>query len=220
MKRVFGTVEAVFDIIYLTLASVFGIILLSIANGRAVPILSGVMALVLAGGDAFHLIPRIITIKMGAEEKLRRAMGWGKQAASVTMTIFYLLLWQIGLLIYTPERISAWSSVIYMLTALRIFICLLPQNKWEERYTPAAWGIWRNIPFFLQGMITAGLYFVKRSGEPKLGLMWLAIALSFAFYLPVVLWVNKNPKIGMLMLPKTCVYLWMIIMFVFYNISL
>lgn len=32
------------------------------------------------------------------------------------------------------------------------------------------------------------------------------------FYLPVVIWANKNPKIGMLMFPKTCAYLWLIIM--------
>ncbi|HPF18680.1 MAG TPA: hypothetical protein PLY08_03755 [Bacillota bacterium] len=42
--------------------------------------------------------------------------------------------------------------------------------------------------------------------------MWLAILLSFAFYLPVVLWSNRYPKIGMLMLPKTCTYLWMLVM--------
>ena len=42
--------------------------------------------------------------------------------------------------------------------------------------------------------------------------MWLAILLSFAFYLPVVLWSNQNPKVGILMLPKTCAYLWMLAM--------
>ena len=34
---------------------------------------------------------------------------------------------------------------------------------------------------------------------PGLSWMWLAILLSFGFYLPVVLWSNMNPKIGMLM---------------------
>lgn len=42
---------------------------------------------------------------------------------------------------------------------------------------------------------------------PALRWRWLAIALSFAFYLPVVLWSNRQPKAGMLMLPKTCAYL-------------
>jgi len=58
----------------------------------------------------------------------------------------------------------------------------------------------------------AGLYFFNRASTAGLDLMWLAILLSFAFYLPVVLWSNRYPKIGMLMLPKTCTYLWMLVM--------
>lgn len=32
--------------------------------------------------------------------------------------------------------------------------------------------------------------------------------LSFAFYIPVVLWAEVNLLIGMLMIPKTCAYVW------------
>jgi hypothetical protein len=39
-----------------------------------------------------------------------------------------------------------------------------------------------------------------------------AIALSFAFYIPVVLWADAYPLVGMLMIPKTCVYVWMTVM--------
>ena len=38
--------------------------------------------------------------------------------------------------------------------------------------------------------------------------MWLTIVLSFAFYLPVVLFADQIPVIGMLMIPKTCAYVW------------
>ena len=44
-------------------------------------------------------------------------------------------------------------------------------------------------------------------------LMWLAILLSFLFYFPVVLWADVLPIIGMMMLPKTCMYIWMLCMF-------
>jgi len=212
MKRVFGAVEAVFDIFYLAAASILGFILLSSALDNSARALAGVMALMLVGGDAFHLLPRIVVIMAGQEEQFRRVLGRGKQITSITMTLFYLLLWQIGVVIFSPKDISFWSYLVYILTAVRIFLCLLPQNKWAERYPPVTWGIWRNVPFFLQGMTVAGLFFLQRSTVPGLGLMWLAIALSFAFYFPVVLWANKNPKIGMLMLPKTCVYLWMLAM--------
>ena len=38
--------------------------------------------------------------------------------------------------------------------------------------------------------------------------MWLTIVLSFAFYIPVVLFADTIPLIGMLMIPKTCAYVW------------
>ena len=42
--------------------------------------------------------------------------------------------------------------------------------------------------------------------------MYLAIILSFLFYIPVVLWADVHPMIGMFMLPKTCMYIWMVVM--------
>ena len=41
--------------------------------------------------------------------------------------------------------------------------------------------------------------------------MWLTIVLSFAFYIPVVLWADAIPMIGMLMIPKTCAYVWTVL---------
>lgn len=38
--------------------------------------------------------------------------------------------------------------------------------------------------------------------------MWLTITLSFAFYIPVVLWSGTYPLVGILMIPKTCAYVW------------
>ena len=41
---------------------------------------------------------------------------------------------------------------------------------------------------------------------------WLAIVISFGFYLPVVLFADAVPAIGMFMIPKTCAYVWMALM--------
>ncbi len=215
MKRVFGFVEAAFDSIYLAGAATIGAILLFDSAGNFPRLLAGVMALVLAGGDGFHLFPRIYAILTGREDQLKRALGRGKQVASITMTLFYVLLWQIGLMLFQSEVMFPWTWVIYILAAVRIGLCLFPQNKWEERYPPLNWGILRNIPFFLLGILTAGLFFQYRSVQPGFVLAWLAILLSFFFYLPVVLWANQKPMIGMLMLPKSCVYLWLLAMCLF-----
>lgn len=209
MKRVFGIIETIFDLTYLTAALILGLTLLLSAPESSLRTLAGIMAIVLAVGDAFYLIPRILVIRTNREEQLRKALGSGKQVTSITMTLFYLLLWQIGVLVFSPKDISGWTCSVYALATTRILLCLLPQNKWQERYPPVMWGILRNILFFLQGVFVAGLFYFQRSIHPEFGLIWLAIVLSFLFYLPVVLWANKNSKIGILMLPKTCAYLWM-----------
>lgn len=208
MKRVFGYVEAVFDILYLITAAVIGLIMLFTSSGNTVRLLAGIMALVLAGGDAFHLLPRVAAIFSEDEEKFRNALGRGKQITSVTMTGFYLFAWYIGVILFAPESAFVWTVAVWVLAAVRVVLCFFPQNKWTDRYPPVSWGIARNIPFFAIGLIVAGLYFISDAS----GLMWLAILFSFGFYLPVVLWANKNPKIGILMLPKTCAYVWMLIL--------
>ncbi len=215
MKRVFGLVEAVFDILYLLTALILGLVLLLNSDNNAIFLLAGIMAMVLALGDAFHLVPRIILIVMtNKEEQLRRFLGRGKQITSITMTIFYLILWQIGLISFNPKFGDILSYIVYILAAVRILLCLLPHNEWQERYPPVSWGIRRNLPFLILGLMVAGLFFHYRTVIPGLSLLWLAIIVSFAFYLPVVLWSNKNPQIGMLMLPKTCAYLWMLFLFI------
>ncbi|MEG0108801.1 MAG: hypothetical protein RR705_08120, partial [Lachnospiraceae bacterium] len=105
------------------------------------------------------------------------------------------------------------TVVIWILAIMRITLCLLPQNKWTGRPPSYKWGIYRNIPFVIMGIMVL-LFFAVCGGSqlPQLRFIWLAILLSFAFYIPVVLGANKNPKLGMLMLPKTLAYVWIICM--------
>lgn len=207
MKRVFGLFEAVFDVCYLIAAAIIGIVLIVTSGGHGVRLLAGCMALVLAGGDAFHLIPRVCVISTGNEEKFQKVLGRGKQITSITMTVFYVMLWML-----IPGIGSEWNWIVYVLAVVRIILCLFPQNLWQDRYPPVSWGVWRNIPFFLLGLVVAVGFYLSSGQVIGLGLMWLAIALSFLFYLPVVLCANKYPKVGMLMLPKTCAYIWILAM--------
>lgn len=214
MKRTMGIIEVVFDILYLCAGTVIGLFLIFTAGRSLQPtrLMAGIMALILAGGDAFHLIPRIRGTIADKIEALTATLGRGKQITSITMTIFYLFLWHIGLMIFLPSNALPWTITIYILAALRILLCLMPQNRWKERYSPQTWVIGRNVPFIIQGAMVAILFFFGRNSLPALRNMYLAIILSFAFYIPVIVWSNKYPKVGMLMLPKTCAYLWILVM--------
>lgn len=203
-KRVFGWIEAVFDVVYLIAAAGIGLLTLWLGGT-----LVAAAAFVLVVGDAFHLVPRIMAIFTEQESRYARAMGFGKLVASVTMTVFYVLLWHIAGMGLPPA--AHWTTLVYALAILRIVLCLLPQNRWLDRAPPVRWGIYRNIPFVLLGVMVAARFATYGAQMPMLRYMPLAIVLSFAFYLPVVLFAGKNPKIGMLMLPKTCAYVWMLV---------
>lgn len=51
--------EAVFDAVYLLFDLVAGIVFFTMAQGRPLFVLYGILTLTLCGGDAFHLVPRI-----------------------------------------------------------------------------------------------------------------------------------------------------------------
>lgn len=166
------------------------------------------MSLVLVFGDAFHLVPRILAAVNPAGD-YTFSLGIGKMITSITMTFFYLILYFIFEMRYEKKN-TALRITIILLALVRIALCLFPQNDWTG-LAPVSWGIYRNIPFAVMGLIMIGLYFGKRS-DKLYKWMWLAILLSFAFYIPVVLWADISPMIGMLMLPKTCMYIWMVVM--------
>jgi hypothetical protein len=75
-----------------------------------------------------------------------------------------------------------------------------------------SWGIYRNIPFFLMGVTILVLFYrqSRGAGHDSFRPMWLAIALSFAFYAPVVLLASRYPLMGTFMIPKTVAYLWIV----------
>ena len=75
------------------------------------------------------------------------------------------------------------------------------------------WGICRNIPFALLGILVIVMFYrsAKERGDEAFGWMWLTIVLSFGFYIPVVLFASRIPLMGMLMIPKTCAYMWTVL---------
>lgn len=91
-----------------------------------------------------------------------------------------------------------------------MILCIMPQNGWLSATAPLSWGIYRNIPFALLGLLMIVLFYqsAKQHNDRAFRWMWLTIVLSFGFYIPVVLWADVVPLIGMLMVPKTCAYVW------------
>ncbi len=199
--------ESTFDLVYLAFAIVLGVCIL---RKRRDPVgnLTGAAVLILGCGDAFHLIPRVLNYFLSGD--FTAYLGFGKLVTSITMTIFYLLMYRLWLRIYGEHENRKLSMVVYALTAIRILLCLLPQNRWLQNEGSVLWGVIRNIPFVALGCIDVVLFCRKRSAVRCFRNVWLLITLSFLFYIPVAVAASLVPMLGMLMLPKTVCYMFLI----------
>ncbi len=208
-----AVIETIFDAGYLSLVLTIGIFMIRHSGGVSQFRLFGWMAVVLGAGDSFHLIPRAVALCTTGLENYTVPLGLGKWITSVTMTVFYVLLYYVWRQRYKIKGDTWLTAAVYALAALRVILCMMPQNRWLEADAPLSWGIYRNIPFALLGLLVIILFYrsAKQQGDHAFRWMWLTIVLSFGFYLPVVLWADRVPMLGMLMIPKTCAYVWTVV---------
>lgn len=205
--------ETIFDLVYLPTVITLGIILIKNAKGQKQFLLYGFMAVGLGLGDAFHLIPRSVALLTTGLENRVFSLGMGKWITSVTMTVFYVLLYHVWRERYGITGKNSITVSVYALAVLRIVLCFMPQNAWTSPDAPLSWAIYRNIPFTVLGILIIVLFYksAKEQHDEKFRRLWLTIVLSFGFYIPVVLFSDAFPLIGILMIPKTCAYVWTVL---------
>lgn len=222
--------ETLFDAVYLVTVVTLGIIMIrrsvkaapaqgtseaapGISHGNRQYLLFGIMAVTLGAGDSFHLVPRALALCTTGLESYTAALGIGKLITSVTMTAFYVLLYYVWRSRYQISGKKGLTAAVWALALLRVILCFMPQNQWTSPDAPLSWGIWRNIPFAILGGVMIVLFFrsARSSGDRQFSFLWLTVVLSFGFYIPVVLFADSIPLIGMLMIPKTCAYVWTVL---------
>lgn len=206
--------ESIFDVCYLLTVISIGIKMIKTSEKGSQFKLFGVMAIVLGCGDAFHLVPRVYSMWTVGIENNPAALGFGEAVASITMTIFYVILFHIWEMRYDVKDDKGLKNSVYILAVIRILLCLFPQNDWFSANAPVSWGIYRNIPFAIMGLIIIVIFFkkAKEFNDTSFKYMWLAVTLSFGFYIPVVLFAKTIPVVGALMMPKTLAYVWVVFM--------
>ena len=205
--------ESVFCIGYLLFDLIAGIIFLA-NSSDCLFLLYGIMTLLLGFGDAFHLVPRVVKHLKGESERVRWWMNFGLAVTSVTMTVFYIILfyiWKIQNVGQGTQTISSltavFTGIIWGMALARIVICLFPQNDWFGDGNKKL-SLCRNIIFSIIGAAEI-ILFLMMGGAYGIT-MAVCIFLSFLCYVPVTLFAKENPKVGMLMIPKTIMYIIMI----------
>ena len=88
-------VETLFDTVYLFSVITIGILMIRKSKGNRQFTMFGIMAVLLGSGDAFHLVPRAVALCTTGLENFTVQLGLGKWITSITMTIFYVVLYHI-----------------------------------------------------------------------------------------------------------------------------
>ena len=125
--------------------------------------------------------------------------------------LFILYIWKLTF----PELTApvAVEAIIWISAIVRMVICVLPQNNWCSDEGNMKLSVIRNAVFAVTGIGVIILYAISgNTNNLHMTRMVAAIIISFGCYIPVTLFSKTKPKVGLLMIPKTCAYMWIIAM--------
>ncbi|MDP1822224.1 MAG: hypothetical protein Q8L48_03250 [Archangium sp.] len=171
--------------------------------------------LLLALGDTGHVGFRVIALlRDGLEARVEVAgtsvglVGVGALATAVTITFLYLVLLDLWRRRFEAPRGTLYWGLV-ALGVVRLLLLVPAQNQWSQVVPPWDWSVARNVPLTILGLAVATLMIRdgRRAADKTFTQLGLLIVCSYAFYLPVILFVQQVPAIGLLMVPKTLVYL-------------
>lgn len=205
-------VEVGFNVLYLIV--VWTMVLIMSARMNAVPRehrkVAGMFRwafVLLALGDTGHVGFRVAAYALGGLEQNELLVGLGALATAVTVTFFYVVMLYIW-----KERFAGKFGVLeYILLAsvpARFVVMAFPQNDWGSSVPPAFWGPFRNLFLVILGVGVLYLYLrdsIKRK-DRLFRWMGYCVFFSYLFYTPVILFARDFPMVGMLMIPKTIMY--------------
>lgn len=205
-------VEVGFNVLYLIVVwamnGIMAVQLKGVSQGdRKIANLFRWAFVLLALGDTGHVGFRVAAYAMGGLEQNNSLVGLGALATAITVTFFYVVM----LYIWKERFRGSFGLLEYTLLAtvpVRLIVMAFPQNDWGASVPPAFWGLFRNLFLVILGVGVLYLY-LRDSVKTKDRLFrWMGycVLFSYLFYTPVILFSREIPIIGMLMIPKTVMY--------------
>jgi len=161
----------------------------------------------LALGDTGHVGFRVVAYALGGLQAHPVLVGLGALSTAYTVTLFYMLMVDIWRLRFN-KSLGFFGWALLAAGCVRLIVMLFPQNQWGQIVAPYDWSLLRNTLLVVQGLGVMVLILrdAFRANDTAFKLIGAMIALSYAFYAPVILWAAQAPMLGMLMIPKTCAY--------------
>jgi hypothetical protein len=213
-------VEIIFNISYLVV--IWGLVIaflirrkeLAPAQQRLSDWLTVAFAL-LALGDTGHVGFRVWAYALDGLESqvslLRYSVslvGAGALMTAVTVTLFYMLLLEVWRQRFR-RRYGGFEYFLLIVAATRLYMLTLSVNEWWRVVPAQPWSTIRNVPLMILGLGVAYLILRDAIASHDTTFKWIGISIliSYACYIPVILFVQQAPMLGMLMIPKTLAYL-------------
>jgi hypothetical protein len=168
----------------------------------------------LALGDTGHVGFRVVGYAIGdleAQFTLWGAqvglLGVGTLATANTVTFFYVVMLAIWRARY-DRRYGPFEYLLLGAALVRLALLALPANEWNRVVPPQPMATIRNLPLMVLGLGVAYLMLRDAGAQGDRPFRWIGglIVVSYACYLPVILFVQQVPLLGMLMIPKTVAY--------------
>lgn len=211
--------EVIFNIAYLI--AIWGIVIMMTLHrdrvaqqDRRVAALGRWAFLLLALGDTGHVGLRVWAYAAGGLENTVTVLGrevglvgLGALATAVTVTFFYVLMLMLWRARY-GKPYGWFGALLFAMAGLRLLLMLPAANQWNSVTPPQPWSIVRNLPLTVLGLGVAYLFLRDALRTHDRPFVWVGglIVLSYAMYIPVILFVQQAPMVGMLMIPKTLAY--------------
>lgn len=171
----------------------------------------------LALGDTGHVGFRVWAYGLGSLESVVTIgaakiplVGAGALSTAVTVTFLYMFIALVWRKQNPQSSVTQYYAIIAILI-IRLVLMIIPANDWGAVVPPFGWSILRNLPLTAAGLWIAFNLFIDGKNDTFQRQMGFWIFLSYGFYIPVILFVQRVPLIGMLMIPKTLAYIAMAI---------
>lgn len=204
--------EIIFDVTYIIVVWILTILMYKnrdnlTAETKTIGNLFILAFFLLALGDTGHVGFRVPAYLLGGLQQNATLVGLGALATAITVTFFYMVVAEIWRVKFNKKRNLFWWALI-IIGAARLVIMAFPQNEWLKHTLPYGWSLARNIPLIIQGLALAIAFLVCGAKQKDKFSVWVSIMIfvSYAFYIPVILFVKDVPMLGMLMIPKTLAY--------------
>ncbi len=205
--------EIGFDVLYLIAIWTLSLLMLSRRNNLPPGVSKAPMLLawgffLLSLGDSGHVGFRVLAYALGGLEKHPALIAWGSMTTKITLALLYILILEAW-----RERNERPRGIVYALLmgAGILRLALLVAQIVQGNVTQDEMSVTGNVLLIIQGIGAAILILVDgiKKGDRVFTNLSAMIFTSYLFYIPVPLFVERVPMIGMLMIPKTLAYVGM-----------